>query len=107
MRYMGRRSAYAIMSELLYVAVSGVSRTFLINSCNIHYKVCEKYITTLLEKGLLEKRGNHFHTTKKGVQFLETYQELENLLDKNVVSKLIQHTRIRKKKRLGLASRFA
>jgi predicted transcriptional regulator len=63
--------------------------------------MCEKYITTLLETGLLEKKRNRFHTTKKGIKFIEIYQELERLFDKNVAVKTIQRQRIRKKRKLG------
>jgi predicted transcriptional regulator len=99
-----RRAFYTIMSEILYLGLGGVVKTNLINSCKISNKMCEKYITTLLEKGLFEKNGNHFHTTLKGIQFIETYQELERLWDINTAQKIAQRAAIRKKRRLGLAS---
>lgn len=100
------RSSYTIISEILYLALGGAHKTSLINSCKLSNKTCKKYITTLLEKGLLEKSGNRFHTTKKGIQFLETYQKLERLWDNNLKAKIVQRARIRKKKRLGLTSIF-
>jgi predicted transcriptional regulator len=95
------RSQYEIVSEMLYLALGEVHKTGLINSCKLSHKMCEKYITTLLETGLLEKKRNRFHTTKKGIQFIEIYQELERLFDKKVAVKTIQRQRIRKKRKLG------
>jgi predicted transcriptional regulator len=102
-----RRSKYEIMSEMLYLALPGAYKTSFINSCIISHKMCEKYITTLLKKGLLEEKDGRFHTTKKGIQFLEAYQKLELLWEKNVTSKILQRQGIRKKRKLGLASSFA
>jgi predicted transcriptional regulator len=43
----------------------------------------EKFIGYALEAGLLEI-GNSFHTTEKGLQFLQAYQTLELLLNTNI-----------------------
>jgi predicted transcriptional regulator len=64
---------------MLYGALSGIQKTHLIYSCNLSHKMCKKYITTLLKNGLLEKKEDRFHTTKKGIIFLETYKKLEHL----------------------------
>ena len=78
MRFM-KRQAYTIASEMLYFALLGVNKTRLTYSCSLSHKRGEKYITTLLKNGLLEKKEDIFHTTKKGIQFLEIYQKLERL----------------------------
>jgi predicted transcriptional regulator len=91
------RSQYEIVSEILYLALGEVHKTSLINSCKLSHKMCEKYITTLLETGLLEKKRNRFHTTKKGIKFIEIYQELERLFDKNVTVKLFNTNEFVKK----------
>jgi predicted transcriptional regulator len=69
--------------------------------------MCQKYITNLLKKGLLEKKEDRFHTTKKGIKFVETYQKLELLSEKTLTSKILQRQRIRKKQKLGFATSFA
>ena len=92
-----RRSKYEILAEMIYVALSGVHKTSFINSCKISHKMCEKYIISLLKKGLLEEKDDRFHTTKKGIQFLETYQKLERLWDNNATLKIVQRAHIHKK----------
>jgi len=78
MRYM-KRQPCTIASEMLYAAVEGVRKTHFISSCNLSYKVCEKYVAILLRDGLLEKKEDQFYTTEKGVQFIKTCQKLEHL----------------------------
>lgn len=73
-----KRQSYDLAGEMLYLALSGVKKTNFIYSCNLSFKICEKYIKILLGNGLLEKKGDCFLTTSKGIKFLETYQKLEN-----------------------------
>ena len=74
-----KRQTYAIASEILYAALSGVQKTRLQYSCNLGQEMCNKYISSLLGNGLLEKRYKEFYTTKKGIKFIETFQKLEDL----------------------------
>ena len=76
MRYM-RRERFAIISEILYHALGGASKTSICDSCNLSTRIYGKYVAILLMNGLLEKNENLFYTTKKGKQFLTTYQKLE------------------------------
>lgn len=66
-----RRQSYTIASELLYTALSGVHKTRMMYSCNLSQEIGTKYINSLLRKRLLEKKGDRFHTTKRGIQFIE------------------------------------
>jgi predicted transcriptional regulator len=74
-----KRQPYAIVSEILHTALTDVNKTRLMYSCNLSYEMCDKYIGSLLRKGLLEKKEEVFHTTKKGIQFIQTYQKLKCL----------------------------
>ena len=74
-----KRQGYDLAGEMLFLALSGVKKTKFIYSCNLSFQMCEKYIKILLGNGLLEKKGDCFHTTPKGIRFLETYQKLECL----------------------------
>lgn len=76
MRYM-RRERFAIISEILYQALRGASKTSICKSCNLSTKICGKYFAISLMHGLLEKNENLFYTTKKGIKFLTTYKKLE------------------------------
>jgi predicted transcriptional regulator len=86
---MRRRSAFEIISDMLFAALSGVNKTSLINSCRMTHKMCEEYITILLKKGLLKKKDGRFYTTKRGTQFLGKYQELNRLLEKRAKIKIV------------------
>ena len=72
-----RRESFAIASEILYHTLGGARKTSIASSCNLSTKVCGKYVTILLRKGLLETNEDYFYTTEKGKQFLATYQKLE------------------------------
>lgn len=78
MRYMKRQS-FDIVSEMLYSAIGGVHKTRFMSTCNLSTKVCDKYVASLLEKGLLEISDDQFNTTEKGIQFLKTYKQLERI----------------------------
>ena len=78
MRLMKRQS-YDLAGEMLFFALSGVKKTNFIYACNLSSRICEKYISLLMGNGLLEKKGDYFHTTKKGIKYLETYQKLDSL----------------------------
>lgn len=74
-----KRQGYDLAGEMLLLALSPVKKTKFIYACNINFKIRDKYIKLLLSNGLLEKKGKYFHTTEKGIKFLETYQKLECL----------------------------
>jgi len=74
------RSYFEIIAEMLRVAKHGAKKTRIMYSCNLSYGVTEEYLTYLLKAGLL-RIGNSFHTTDKGIRFLNAYQTLELLLN--------------------------
>ena len=78
-----KRSPLEIIAEMLQVAKNGAKKTRIMYSCNLNYGMTEGFITYLLEAGLLRK-GSSFHTTEKGLQFLQGYQTLELLLNTRI-----------------------
>ena len=77
------RSLFEIIAEILRVARNGAKKTRIMYSCNLSYRMTEKFLTYLLEADLL-RIGNSFHTTEKGLRFLKSYQTLELLLSTKV-----------------------
>ena len=77
------RSFFEIIAEILRVARNGAKKTRIMYSCNLSYRMTEKFLTYLLEADLL-RIGNSFHTTEKGLQFLRAYQTLELILSTRV-----------------------
>ena len=77
------RSFFEIIAEILRVARNGAKKTRIMYSCNLSYRMTEKFLTYLLEADLL-RIGNSFHTTEKGLRFLKSYQTLELILSTRV-----------------------
>ena len=73
------RSSFEIIAEILKVAKNGAKKTRIMYSCGFSYRFTEKYLTLLLETGLL-RIGSSYHTTEKGLRFLQNYQTMELLL---------------------------
>jgi len=73
------RSSFEIIAEILRVAKNGAKKTRIMYSCGLSHEFVEKYLALLLETGLL-RTGSSYHTTEKGIQFLQNYQTMELLL---------------------------
>jgi len=74
------RSSIEIIAEILRVAKHGAKKTCIMYSCNLSFDATKEYLMYLLEADFL-RIGDSFHTTEKGIQFLNTYQTLELLLN--------------------------
>jgi len=78
-----KRSSFEIIAEMLQVAKNGAKKTRIMYSCNLSYRMTGNFLNYLLEATLLRK-GNSFHTTEKGLQFLRAYQNLDLLLNSRI-----------------------
>ena len=74
------RSSFEIIAEILQVAKKGAKKTRILNYCNLTHSMTGEYLTYLMESGLL-REGNSFHTTEKGMRFLQAYRTLELLMN--------------------------
>jgi predicted transcriptional regulator len=74
------RSRFEIMADILQRAVTGAKKTWLLYSANLSYSQHQKYISTLVELGLLSKNNGLYTTTQKGMDFITSYQTLTSLL---------------------------
>ena len=74
------RSSFEIIAEILETAKDGAKKTRIMYSCGLSYKFVHKYLSLLLDTGLL-RTGNSFQTTDKGMGFLRNYQTLDLLLN--------------------------
>jgi Predicted transcriptional regulator len=75
-----KRNRLEIIAEILQTAKDGAKKTRVMYNCNLSYRQTKKLLSHLLETGLLTI-GNSYHTTEKGLQFLEAYHTLELLLN--------------------------
>lgn len=75
-----QRNFFEIISEILQVAKNGAKKTRIMYSCNLSHRMTQSFLNFLLESDLLRK-ASAFHTTEKGLQFVEAYQNLELLMN--------------------------
>jgi len=78
-----KRDRIEIIAEILQVAKNGAKKTRIMYQCNLSYRQTKKYLNHLLRIGFL-RIGNSFHTTEKGLKFLQTYQTLELLMNTRI-----------------------
>lgn len=84
---LNHRGRLDIMANILSMATNGSRKTQLMYRCNLSFKQLEIYLTLLVAKRLLTKRGRNgisdivtYETTAKGYSFLQVYQTLNSLL---------------------------
>jgi len=75
-----KRDRLAIIADILEIAKDGAKKTRIMYGCNLSFRQTKKYLNHLLKIGFL-RLGNSYHTTEKGLQFLQTYHTLELLLN--------------------------
>lgn len=78
-----KRGRLEIIAEILRAAKSGAKKTRITYQCNLSYCQTKRFLTYLLETGFL-RIGNSYHTTEKGLKFLQAYQTLELLLNTRI-----------------------
>ena len=75
-----RRSEIDIIAEILRIAMKGERKTRIMYKANLNHSNLKKYLNLLIGKGLIIKiRSNGvelFKTTKKGYEFLMSYEYL-------------------------------
>ena len=85
---MGNRSSIDIASQVLEAANGGASKIQIMYRALLSYKQMKQYVNFLTEKGLLiYDNNNHqqggvqtFRTTEKGLRFLDTYNQIYDVL---------------------------
>ena len=75
-----RRDRLKIIAEILQEAKNGAKKTRIMYKCNLSYRQTKRFLTFLLETGLL-RIGSSYDVTEKGLRFLQTYHTLEFLLN--------------------------
>lgn len=78
---MVRRSRLEIIAEILKTAIVGSSKTNLVYSTNINFRVLDENLSLLIERRFINVRGKRFYTTNLGLEFLEIYNKMRGLID--------------------------
>ncbi|MDW0148688.1 MAG: DUF4364 family protein [Nitrososphaeraceae archaeon] len=78
---MNYRSTADIIAMILFTAVNGDRRSSIMSRAHLNYRQIKKYIKILVVNGLVVERSNlsegstTYHTTDKGKNYLEMYEE--------------------------------
>jgi len=78
---MVRRSRLEIIAEILRTALEGSSKTNLVYSTNINFKVLDENLDLLVERGFIKTIGKRLYTTDSGLEFLRIYDKMRGLID--------------------------
>jgi predicted transcriptional regulator len=86
-----RRDKFSIVSEILEIAKEGTLKTQIMYKANLSFTQLNDYLKFMLTTTLLEKfsaRGKTMYAaTEKGLDFLQRYCELTEMLKENEKSK--------------------
>lgn len=79
-----RRDRLYIMAEILEVTLEGALKTQVMYRANLSFAQLNHYLTVLIDLELLEKKREKaiYKTTTKGMRFLESYKQIQELLNK-------------------------
>lgn len=71
------RGRLDIIADILHVASHDAKKTQIMYQANLSYKVLQKYLTEIIEAGLIKFQSENkcFTLTSKGYMFLENYKE--------------------------------
>ncbi|MCW3978341.1 MAG: winged helix-turn-helix domain-containing protein [Candidatus Bathyarchaeota archaeon] len=78
---MGRRHKLDIYADILRLATDGTRTTKLVYQANTNFTNIKRYLEALSEKGLIMFNDGHPHTTERGSEFLEKYEELMHVFN--------------------------
>ena len=86
-----RRDRLGIMAEIMEKSREGILKTQILYGVNLSFSQLREYVSFLTEMGFLKvhikKRKKIYKTTAKGVQYIESYREMLNLLRKSEMVK--------------------
>ncbi|UCE97006.1 MAG: DUF4364 domain-containing protein [Candidatus Bathyarchaeota archaeon] len=82
-----RRDRLFIIAEILDIAKDGALKTQIMYKANLSYAQLTTYLKLLLETHMLEiienKGKKIYKTTKKGVEYMQSYQEVIDTISGN------------------------
>jgi len=71
-----KRTPYEMIWEILEYCIKPKKFTHILQGCNLNTNSARKYVNLLERKGLLEKQGEHYKTTKAGIKYLRLIEEI-------------------------------
>jgi predicted transcriptional regulator len=81
-----RRDRLFIIAEILDIAKDGALKTQIMYKANLSFAQLNTYLKLLLNTQLLQKTKNEgktiYRTTKKGLEYMDSYKEVINILSR-------------------------
>ena len=80
------RSRTEIAATILESVRGGTTKTKIMYKAYLSYTQIKEYLKFLIDKGLMEYEpgSSIYRITNKGIQFLRAYEEITNLVNKDV-----------------------
>lgn len=75
----GERDTVQVVADLCRTA-EGLSKTRLFVKANLNHQRGNKYLRSLLRRGLIEHRDDGYHRTQKGLRLVREFHTVEKLL---------------------------
>ncbi len=71
-----RRSIYEVVWEILTYCREPRRLTHIMMACNLNTESAKRYLSLLVEKGLLKKQDDEYVATEKGLRYVKLFREL-------------------------------
>ncbi|MBZ9572215.1 hypothetical protein KJA15_02720 [Patescibacteria group bacterium] len=75
-----RRSKLRIRFDILIVCKRPTRKTHIMHNANLPFDLLNSYLDFLKERGLIVEKKEHWKTTRKGLKFIEAFEQIQNLL---------------------------
>ncbi len=76
------RDRLSIIAAILEASNSGATKTRIMFSANLSFKLLEKYLEVVLEVGFIQIEGSHYSLTGNGRDFLKRYKTFHDKYSK-------------------------
>jgi len=73
-----RRNRLDICADILRVALGGARKTQIVYQANLNFGIVKGYLDFLLTNRLLSEETPFFRSTERGVEYLESYEQLRS-----------------------------
>ena len=77
---MEKRNNLDIVAEILRVSLEGAKKTWIVYKANLNFRIVDRYLKQLIEKGLIKKSSGIYITSERGLEFLDGYDHIMKLI---------------------------
>ena len=71
-----RRNNRDIEADILKIAIKGTKKTWIVYGANLNFRIVQRYLGTLIERGLLTLENKIYQTTRLGLEYLERINDV-------------------------------